>query len=383
MQSSTTTTTDLPIYVKVTQASDTRTVVTASASFAELERQVRKSFGLSERHQLDLRYIDDEQDRVCVSSDEELRYALNSFQDKSLHLFLATKNAEESANCADKKAYADDDDTAKHEEAAQELKKRLDQEGFDVPEKRCRKLVAKWNGNVDLAEEAARLWRQRKAARATDELLPQGFFPSHHSPHRHFGGHHGPHRHYFGPHHGPHRPHHQPHQSHHRRHHIDDAECEPKPGPHHLVGHHYRHGPHHEVHQLHSHHPHHQPHPRHHRHHHIDDAACEPQHCGHHDHKWKKHHHPEHRSRQIEALLLHRMAKRECAHQALRCPKAHHGLGAGRHHHAHGPRRCRDLSHGHGHGPHHPRQSFCATPPMPGFAFPRVPRARFHHHCFA
>jgi hypothetical protein len=49
-------------------------------------------------------------------------------------------------------------------------------------------------------------------------------------------------------------------------------------------------------------------------------------------------------------------------------------MGAGRHH-AHGPRHCR----GFGHGPHHPRPSFCAHSPMPGFA---LPGSRFHH-CFA
>ncbi len=209
--STTTTTSNLPIYVKVTHASDTRRmVITANTSFAELESQVRKCFGLGERHQIDLRYMDNEQDRVCLSSDEELRHAVESFQGKTLRLFLATTNAEESTNCADT-----------HEEAAQELKKRLDHEGFAVPEERCRKLVAKRNGNVDLAAEAARLWRQRKAARATDEQPPSGF-SRHHGGHRHFGGHHGPYLHHFGGHRGPHHPHHQPHQRHHRHQHIGD-----------------------------------------------------------------------------------------------------------------------------------------------------------------
>jgi hypothetical protein len=210
-------------YVKVTAGEENRMVaIAANATFAELEEQVRRSFRAGEQAQLDMRYVDEEKDKVCVSSDEELRYALDYFAGRTMRLYLTFKAAaEECTRRTTDQTWAND---ACDEE--KKLKEKLDEAGFDVPQWRCRKLIAKWNGNVDLAFETVRTRRERNAQRMAacegQQMLPPppGFPPMPIGHHHGLGAHHfGGHHHH---HHGPHQ--FKAHHHHHKHHHHHEGE---------------------------------------------------------------------------------------------------------------------------------------------------------------
>lgn len=156
----------------------------AEASYSQLEGQVRRSFSLEECAPIKLQYTDDEGDRVTISTGEELSYGLTLFS-KPLRLYVITEQAPSISSTPEK---AGDNKSA----AVSELMKLLNDQGYEVKEKRCRKLLKWWNGNVELAAEAFRIWQERRAENLSKGCHgpPLGLHHPHwrHGPH----GHHSP-----------------------------------------------------------------------------------------------------------------------------------------------------------------------------------------------
>lgn len=154
------------------QTAETRIILLGSQpTFSLLETKIKEAFRFNENesphhHQsLRLSYIDDEQDHVVLSSDQELAYALsntNNANKKLLHLYIQTTDT---ANHHTTNNHVPS--SASTDEAVKQLMEKLQQKDINIGEQRARTILAR-RGGVEPAFEAIVHWRHKRSHQIKD-----------------------------------------------------------------------------------------------------------------------------------------------------------------------------------------------------------------------
>jgi hypothetical protein len=185
------TTTAISIKASLVATNENRFIALPSPpSFNLLVEKIAAVFNLStDEVAVRVHYVDDESDRVIVSSDDELACALSFFPTTGgcpLRLFVSTTTvgaatqpaavqpAQEEQNqstdvqpttTSDAAEQANEAKADDSEAAIDALRRRLTQQGIEVCEKRCVRVLAKFGGDVDKALAALERCHERKQLR--------------------------------------------------------------------------------------------------------------------------------------------------------------------------------------------------------------------------